>query len=454
MDFKRIFKAATAVVLSAAIALSLAVSCFAINRPVDFTERFTVVWSELRDDGQVLLLSGESLGLCELILSNGEDYEVGVDTVDLPPEASYNPLPYESYDSFLKGGEIPEGTVLYVTFSELLETWPERIEGLKSIDFVYHKTSLSIGEVEEIFNELNEFNETDKFSIYKISSENFPAKGEYTVLSTDFDEKTGEYRFLFSTYTTAYSESEQRENKYFTTFATSASDKIEFSDDGTDRGKELSELYKNKKPIPAGTVCELTTANEILETYPPQIEVYAVKFTDKPTDYTAEEAISETEGINEMGYGFEVPEDTGLFADSNPEPMIFTGGKLYVLAPELGNVELPQGAEIKPTGEAKFSAGEPSEENTQNFSHDAIGFAPAEFNGYECLIAETSEGWRYFKLSGGEPPEYSPAPTEYETVPNPGYEANPKTGAAFSLIALAGVLAWCAAAFSRLEDRN
>lgn len=467
------------VLSSLAVLIALALPCFALNMPAYVPHNFTVLWSDAKDDGLSLILHGKDLGVCEAFLDYDGDYEISVDETEPAEGAAPINTVKKGYDAFINHQRIEAGTVISIYHSDVAESYPAQIKDISEVGFPYHRTDMTADEAEELLDGLTEFNGEKKFVIDDSERLNFPVRKEYTLLSSKFDENSGEYSTLFSDYTVYYSVADDSTKKIYLTFDKRAAG-IEFSSDGTDRGNAALEAYNNREPIPAGTVCELLTGSTVMETYPPQLEVYAVKFTYKPTWYTLEEAVSEIENINEFfatGRDFPVPtslsDNDGVPSYGGFPASIAYNGEVYKFAPELGNVEMPQGGEMEAEGSAIYVEGMPSESGTQNFSEAPVSFATANINGKDGLVAVIFGEWRFFKnindIEDTTPPEEKPE--EQITVPNPGLtvtedgedgdltdtqpdelnvplindidgDSNPPTGNIFPALALAGVILW------------
>lgn len=459
-------KKITALLLILTIFMTLALPCRAEeytspNIPAYIWHEFTVLWSEARENGISLILNNEEIGICTAFLEYDAEIELSVDIVD-NADSYATPLAQNGFDAVLNHEPVEPGTVIDIRHSAVADSFPAQIEDITEVNFSCDVTKMSIDQAEEALKTLNELNETDRFVYDDEQKLNFPVRSEFTVLSSKFNTETGEYSILFSDYQGIYSTYDETYRKYYTTFDKKTAG-IDFSDDGTDQAKADLEALNNHEPLPAGTVCELLMGSEIAETYPPQVAVYAVKFTGKGTWYTLEEAVSEVSAINEMGYGYPVPES--LFVNYNntydgyPATIVYKG-EAYVYAPELGSLEIPAGGEIKTVGEAVYSSGEPKESGTQNFSEDPVGFMLASVNGEDCLAAEIFGDWHFFRPENADKTDDDGIcgyPLYSGEVENPGetlqggsneVSENPNTGTVFPAIALAGTLIWCAAVVS------
>lgn len=308
-------KKLTALILALALALSLCAPCFAINIPAYVWHDFTVLRSDVQENGLSLTLYSKDLGVCTAFLDYDVNYEVSVDELDADSTFYATPLAQKGFNAILNHERIAAGTVISLYHSGVAESYPAQIEDITEVYFPCRETDITVDEAEELLDELNELSD-GKFSIDDSERQNFPIRTNYTVLSSK--NVDGNYSFLFSNYTVNFSEAENKDQKYFTTFITNAK-YLDISDDGSERGKAAHEAFNNGEPVPAGTVCELTMSPMIADSYPPQATVYSVRFTGLDTDLTLDEALSEMSGINEMGWDFPVPETFGSSDSTQPD---------------------------------------------------------------------------------------------------------------------------------------
>lgn len=116
----------------------------------------------------------------------------------------------------------------------------------------------------------------------------------FTVLESGYDEQDNSVWLTVSNRMFAYRTYDESYSWYYTTLHASykpGDREVTLSSDGSDIGNAALESFKNKEPVPAGTVVKLTWNGEILESYPPQFsgKIYGFEFTGETTEYTLDE---------------------------------------------------------------------------------------------------------------------------------------------------------------------
>ncbi len=313
---KKIVFAAAAVILI----LSSALNCFADTfRPAYVSEDFTVIWSEVEENGQYLLLYSDKRDLCEIRLSEDKEFEISLDICGDGSLKTDSEWASDQYENYMSGKRISAGTVLSVSFCRISETWPAVIEDFNSVGFRMKKTDMTVNKAEEIFEKLNKLNKTDRYGF--INGEETAAGMEletlFTALDSDYDEKTGKYGLLISIAGGYYSVQSSEYKLSASTAEVTVTDGIA-SSDGSETGDMLLELYRQRKDIPAGSVVRLRWSGWVAESYPPSfMGITGIEFTSEKSPYSLEFAAREVENINEFCSGrFDVPgkEDSERFA--------------------------------------------------------------------------------------------------------------------------------------------
>ncbi len=116
----------------------------------------------------------------------------------------------------------------------------------------------------------------------------------FTVLGSSYDEEDGVCRMIVSNRMFTYQTYDESYSWYYTTLHASYKPddrEVTLSSDGSGIGNAALESFKNKEPVPAGTVVKLTWNGEILESYPPQFsgKIYGFEFTGETTEYSLDE---------------------------------------------------------------------------------------------------------------------------------------------------------------------
>lgn len=306
-----------------AMALSMALPCFALFQPTYINDDFTVLWSETGDDGQTLIMSGKKSGVCKLTIGKDEDFIIGVPDIDAEADPSTYNHAKEPYEKLLKGERIPAGTVLQIKYSTMDASWPAGLGDVKEVDFAYYGTDMTVDEVQAVFDELNELGNTDKYKFVNSEDVNFNVRSLFTILSSTYDSENDRYLLMISERSCAYSAYSEQYMWYYYTGDITLNDKLAASD-GSKEGDRLLELYKDKKHIPSGTVVEVLWSGFVSEIYPPVFEgITKVTFTDKKTEYSLNDAVSQVEEIKEFfSLPWDVPDEDD--APRFREPKEFT----------------------------------------------------------------------------------------------------------------------------------
>lgn len=315
----------TAIFLAILLCMSLCVQAFCIEDEEAFPDEaeiqlqrnlFTVLYSEVTDEGaQSMFLADDAGSVYSFLLKEG-DYEVKSD-------GTYRADSY--YKSFKNKETLQAGTVLFIEYETAQLIYPEKLSGVKSVTFTSEMPLIAADEASRILDDLNELNETDRFKLVE-NELIFPVRKYFTVLSSYYD-VSGSWNYLASDFSIHYSVSLGKDQKYYLTapetiyFEDDTLDQyyrggVGITDDGSKKGIELKSMLLKREEIPAGTVVELLINPTILESYPPVMGVYEIKFTDKLTGYTLKEAESEINSINEMGYEYPAAEDEKAFSKS------------------------------------------------------------------------------------------------------------------------------------------
>lgn len=311
-------KRLTALILTFVMLLTLVLPCSAVMEKAYVWGNFTVLWSEVGDDGLSLLLYGDPFdgdsSVCEVFLKSDEEYLVSVDDIELDINNSSISFPVAfaeaGFNALMNGERIAAGTEIALRYNYVEESYPMQIEGITEVNFPCRHTDLTVEQVENIFDELNELNGNEKFKFVNYEEYNFYTETAFTVLASRYDEEKDKYRLLISKSAPSYAVAYKEFRRYTDTSDIVLTDDITASD-GSETGDMLLSLYKDKKPIPSGSVVILKWSGSVAESYPPIFEdIVGVTFTDKKTSYSLETAASEVKELNEMYVnGWDIPDE-------------------------------------------------------------------------------------------------------------------------------------------------
>ena len=131
---------------------------------------------------------------------------------------------------------------------------------------------------------------------------------EFTVLESSYSEDYDSYGMIVSYRKFAYQTYGESYAWYYTTMGANykiGDEEVTVGSDGSEIGNAALESFKNKRPVPAGTVVRLSWNGEIMESYPPQFggKIYGIEFTGETTEYTLDEMEQALGGY----YGYDGP---------------------------------------------------------------------------------------------------------------------------------------------------
>ncbi len=158
-------KKLTALILTFVMLLTLVLPCSAVMEEAYVWGNFTVLWSEVRDDGLSLLLYGNPFdgdsGVCEVFLKSDEEYLVSVDEIE--PDIDNSSIAFSmalaeaGYNALMNGERIAAGTEIALRYNYVEESYPMQIEGITEINFPCRHTDLTVeqanGYIAEVFAE-------------------------------------------------------------------------------------------------------------------------------------------------------------------------------------------------------------------------------------------------------------------------------------------------------------
>lgn len=127
---------------------------------------------------------------------------------------------------------------------------------------------------------------------------------DMTVVGCRYDEENGLYELAISFRSSHYATYDNEYRWYYTTSNVSwdiDKSRLALYSDGSEAGDAALNAVCNYEPIPLGTVIEVLWSGLVFEEYPPDLfGVVSFTFTDRHTDYSYDDIISELSNMNEF----------------------------------------------------------------------------------------------------------------------------------------------------------